>query len=84
MIRDYLSNQFCTNHATRSTDHESRITQMEQIMAIEFKTPEAIEKQLVPVRTVAENVMRPESRYLDDNEHARPVKFVQIDRKSVV
>jgi acyl-CoA dehydrogenase len=51
---------------------------MEQIMAIEFKTPEAIEKQLVPVRTVAENVMRPESRYLDDNEHARPVKFVQM------
>lgn len=47
-------------------------------MAIEFKTPEAIEKQLVPVRTVAENVMRPESRYLDDNEHARPVKFVQM------
>lgn len=47
-------------------------------MAIEFKTPEAIEKQLVPVRTVAENVMRPESRYLDDQEHARPVKFVQM------
>ncbi|MCE7984334.1 MAG: acyl-CoA dehydrogenase [Caldilinea sp. CFX5] len=47
-------------------------------MAIEFKTPDAIEKQLVPVRTVAENVMRPESRYLDDHEHARPVKFVQM------
>ncbi len=47
-------------------------------MAIEFKTPEAIEKQLVPVRTVAENVMRPESRYLDDHEHVRPVKFVQM------
>ena len=47
-------------------------------MAIEFKTPEAIEKQLTPVRTVAENVMRPESRYLDDHEHARPVKFVQM------
>ena len=47
-------------------------------MAIEFRTPEAIEKQLTPVRTVAENVMRPESRYLDDHEHARPVKFVQM------
>lgn len=47
-------------------------------MAIEFKTPEAIEKQLVPVRTVAENVMRPESRYLDDHEHERPVKFISM------
>ena len=47
-------------------------------MAIEFKTPDAIEKQLQPVRTVAENVMRPESRQLDDLEHARPVKFVHM------
>lgn len=47
-------------------------------MSIEFKTPEVIEKQLQPVRTIAEHVMRPESRYLDDHEHERPVKFVQI------
>jgi acyl-CoA dehydrogenase len=47
-------------------------------MAIEFKTPEVIERQLQPVRTIAENVMRPESRHLDDQEHARPVKFVQM------
>ena len=47
-------------------------------MAIEFKTPDVIEKQLQPVRTVAENVMRPESRQLDDLEHARPVKFVHM------
>ena len=47
-------------------------------MAIEFKTPEAIEKQLQPVRTVAENVMRPESRFLDDHEHERPLKFVSM------
>lgn len=47
-------------------------------MPIEFKTPEPIEKQLQPVRTIAENVMRPESRYLDDHEHARPVKFVHM------
>ncbi|CAN5676062.1 acyl-CoA dehydrogenase family protein [soil metagenome] len=47
-------------------------------MSIEFKTPEAIEKQLQPVRSVAENVMRPESRQLDDDEHARPVKFVHM------
>jgi len=47
-------------------------------MTIEFKTPEAIEKQLQPVRTVAENVMRPESRHIDDHEHLRPLKFVHM------
>ncbi|MCB9160718.1 MAG: acyl-CoA dehydrogenase family protein [Caldilineaceae bacterium] len=47
-------------------------------MAIEFKTPEAVEQQLRQVQLVAENVMRPESRYLDDHEHARPVKFVSM------
>lgn len=47
-------------------------------MPISFKTPEIIEKQLVQVRMVAENVMRPESRALDDNEHARPTKFINM------
>jgi acyl-CoA dehydrogenase len=47
-------------------------------MPIEFKTPESIEKQLQPVRAIAENVMRPESRFLDDHEHTRPVKFVYM------
>ncbi len=47
-------------------------------MAIEFKLPEAIEKQLRGVQMVAENVMRPESRRLDDNEHERPVRFVSV------
>jgi acyl-CoA dehydrogenase len=47
-------------------------------MAIEFKTPEAVEQQLRQVQLVAENVMRPESRYLDDHEHERPVKFVSM------
>lgn len=47
-------------------------------MPITFKTPDLIEKQLQPVRTIAEHVMRPESRYLDDHEHLRPVKFVQM------
>lgn len=47
-------------------------------MPISFKAPEAIEKQLTMVRMVAENVMRPESRMLDDNEHARPTRFVNM------
>ena len=47
-------------------------------MAIEFKLPEPIEKQLRGVQLVAENVMRPESRRLDDDEHARPTRFVNV------
>ena len=47
-------------------------------MPIEFKKPDAIDKQLQQVQIVAENVMRPESRYLDDHEHERPVKFVNM------
>ena len=47
-------------------------------MAIEFSTPDEIEKQLRQVQIVAENVMRPESRVLDDNEHSRPVNFVHM------
>ena len=47
-------------------------------MAIEFKLPEAIEKQLRGVQIVAENAMRPESRRLDDNEHERPVRYVNM------
>jgi len=47
-------------------------------MAIEFQRPEAIDKQLQLVKAVAENIMRPESRYLDDHEHARPVKFIHM------
>ncbi len=47
-------------------------------MAIEFKLPEAIEKQLRGVQIVAENAMRPDSRRLDDNEHERPLRYVAM------
>jgi acyl-CoA dehydrogenase len=47
-------------------------------MPIEFRTPDAIERQLQQARVIAENVMRPESRLLDDHEHMRPVKFVHM------
>lgn len=47
-------------------------------MPISFSAPDVIEKQLTQVRMVAENVMRPESRMLDDNEHMRPNKFVAM------
>lgn len=47
-------------------------------MPIEFRTPEEIENQLRQVEIVAQNVMRPESRQLDDNEHTRPVNFIHM------
>ncbi|MFZ1768196.1 MAG: acyl-CoA dehydrogenase family protein [Caldilinea sp.] len=47
-------------------------------MAIEFKTPEAIEKQMRQVQIVAEHAMRPDSRRLDDNEHERPARYVAM------
>lgn len=47
-------------------------------MAIEFKTPEVIEKQLRAVQMVAEHAMRPDSRRLDDNEHERPHRYVAM------
>src|SRR5436305_11893829 len=63
---------------TLSSCHLVIISNGANPMSIEFKPPEAIEKQLQPVRTVAENIMRPESRPLDDHEHERPVKFVHM------
>lgn len=47
-------------------------------MAIEFKTPEVIEKQLRNVQIVAEHAMRPDSRRLDDNEHERPWRYINM------
>lgn len=47
-------------------------------MPIEFKTPAAVEKQLTLIQVVAENVMRADSRYLDDHEHQRPVNFINM------
>ncbi len=47
-------------------------------MPIQFDLPEMVEKQLQQARLVAENVLRPESRYLDNHEHERPVKFVNM------
>ncbi len=47
-------------------------------MPIEFKLPREIEKQLQAVKVVAENVMRPESRYFDEHEHERPVNFIHM------
>lgn len=47
-------------------------------MSIEFKRPARIEKELRQVAVIAEQVMRPDSRALDDHEHTRPVKYIEM------
>lgn len=47
-------------------------------MTIEFETPKPIVNQQVMLKTVAENMMRPVSREMDENEHAIPWDYVEF------
>ncbi|MBK8022283.1 MAG: acyl-CoA dehydrogenase family protein [Chloroflexi bacterium] len=46
-------------------------------MAISFEIPENLKQQQEMVKMVAEHIMRPISRELDENEHARPWPFIE-------
>jgi acyl-CoA dehydrogenase len=45
---------------------------------IDFEMPEAISKQVYLLQTVAENMMRPVSRELDENEHQVPWDYINF------
>lgn len=45
---------------------------------IEFKTPEKIVGELQMAKMVAEQVMRPHSRYYDEHEHERPWEYINV------
>ena len=45
---------------------------------ISFEIPPFIDNQMQMIRMVAEQVMRPYSRQLDENEHERPEAFVRM------
>lgn len=45
---------------------------------IDFESPEIIKKQQVALTTVAENMMRPFSRYYDEHEHEIPWDYIQF------
>ncbi len=45
---------------------------------IEFETPKPIAQQSYVLRTVAENMMRPVSRYFDENEHEIPWDYINF------
>lgn len=46
-------------------------------MSINFEIPDRIVQEQNMLRMVAEGVMRPESRHLDEHEHERPWTFIR-------
>jgi acyl-CoA dehydrogenase len=47
-------------------------------MTIEFETPKPIAQAQLMLKTVAEEMMRPQSRFLDENEHAIPWDYIEF------
>jgi len=47
-------------------------------MAISFEIPERIIQGLQMTEALAQSIMRPESRQLDEHEHERPASFIQM------
>lgn len=45
---------------------------------IEFEAPKPIVQQSYVLKTVAENMMRPQSRYFDENEHEVPWDYINF------
>ncbi len=45
---------------------------------IDFSTPKPIQKQMVALQTVAENMMRSVSRYYDEHEHEVPWDYINF------
>src|SRR5687767_4194426 len=45
---------------------------------IDFSTPEKVQQQAQMAEMVAKNVMRPNARKYDENEHERPVEFINF------
>jgi acyl-CoA dehydrogenase len=50
---------------------------------ISFKMPEKIEQSIVLMETIAENMMRPVSRYFDENEHEIPWDYIEFMHNSL-
>jgi hypothetical protein len=45
---------------------------------IDFEMPSPIAKQTIMLQTVAENMMRPVSRHMDDHEHEIPWDYINF------
>ncbi|HML24095.1 MAG TPA: hypothetical protein PKD09_20735, partial [Aggregatilinea sp.] len=47
-------------------------------MTISFELPERIAQEMPMIQAVADGIMRPESRSLDEHEHQRPNTFINM------
>ncbi|HEY9152666.1 MAG TPA: hypothetical protein VIN60_07265, partial [Anaerolineales bacterium] len=47
-------------------------------MAIEFESPKPIVQMQTVLKTVADNMMRPQSRYFDEHEHEIPWDYIEF------
>jgi hypothetical protein len=47
-------------------------------MTIEFETPKPIAQMQFVLKTVAENMMRSQSRAFDENEHEIPFSYIEF------
>ena len=47
-------------------------------MAISFEIPERVLREKQMAEALAQGIMRPASRYLDEHEHERPVDFIKM------
>ncbi|MBN2471755.1 MAG: acyl-CoA dehydrogenase family protein [Anaerolineae bacterium] len=47
-------------------------------MAISFEIPERVKQEQMMAQALADGIMRPVSRELDENEHERPVDFIKM------
>src|SRR5215208_1072413 len=69
-LRDYL---FFDVVASRNDIVERR-----DQMSIEFEAPKPITQMQVMLKTVAEEMMRPRSRYFDEHEHEIPWDYIEF------
>ena len=47
-------------------------------MTIEFEAPKPIAQQQFMLQTVADEMMRPHSRYFDEHEHEIPFSYIEF------
>ncbi len=45
---------------------------------IDFEIPEKLQQEVKMVEMMAKQIMRPKSRYLDENEHERPTDYINM------
>jgi acyl-CoA dehydrogenase len=60
------------------TDHSQALECPQEKNMINFEIPERITNELQMAKMVAAQVMRGKSRYYDENEHERPIEYINM------